>query len=93
VYLFFGLESSDRAAVVLEPVFLLMYYMGFTYVESYNIPVEYKRWFIKRVEKELSQGKEDGTNQSKALQHNTPDARALTGKARAQVPSKLRRFT
>ena len=79
--------------MVLEPIFLLMYYEGFTYTEAYNIPVEYKRWFIKRIERELNRGKEDGSTQSKALHHQTAEARALTGKARAQVPSRLRRFT
>jgi len=70
-----------------------MYYCGFTYREAYALPVVYKRWFIDRISKELSKGQEEQKNTSRALHQNTPDARAMMGAARAQVPSRLRRFT
>lgn len=79
--------------LVLEPTFILMYYMGFSYKEAYDLPVSYKRWFIQRVVKELNKGAETGQNQSKALHQNSPDVRALQGKQRPETPSKLRRFT
>ena len=87
---FFGLQSQDKAAIILEPAFLLMYYGGFSYTEIYNLPVSYKRWFVERISKELNRGKE---TESKALHQNTPDVRALQGKVRDQVPARLRRFT
>lgn len=66
-----------------------MYYMGFSYREAYDLPLWQREWFIKRINKELkaSQG------QSHAAHANTPDARSMMNKARAQVPAKLRRFT
>lgn len=71
-----------------------MYYMGFSYKEVYDLPIEYKRWFIERVSKELKKGSEEGkSTQSKALEANTPDMRALQGYQRTEVPARLRRFT
>lgn len=70
-------------------IFLLMYYTGFSYREAYNLPVWQRQWFIKRINKELKAAH----GQSRAAHDNTPDARALMGRARAQVPSNLRRFT
>jgi hypothetical protein len=70
-----------------------MYYGGFSYREAYNIPVVYKRWFIDRIVKELNKGADEGQNQSRALHHNTPQIREMSGKARSSVPSRLRRFT
>ena len=55
------------------------------------MPITFKRWFVDRIRRELESSKENQS--SKALQHNTPDARAMMGKQRAQVPAKLRRFT
>jgi len=71
-----------------------MYYGGFTYAETNTIPVSYKRWFIDRIVKELNKGKdEDGGSASRALHQNTPELRQMQGRARPQVPSRLRRFT
>jgi hypothetical protein len=71
-----------------------MYYGGFLYEEAYWLPVPYRTWFIERISKELNKGKDEGGDPpSKALHHNTPDVRALQDRARAQVPSRLRRFT
>lgn len=79
--------------IILEPAFALMYYGGFLWREVYNLPVSYKRWFIERINKELTRTNEQGSTQTRALHQNTPDAAALQGKARSQVPSRLRRFT
>jgi hypothetical protein len=94
----FGLSPNDKEAVILEPMFLLMYYGGFTYTEAYNLPIQYKRWFIQRISKEI-QGPEDPNNpdgphqgHSRAYHHNTPDVAAMQNKARQHVPAKLRRF-
>lgn len=79
--------------LILEPSFLLMYYGGFTWRETLNIPVAYKRWFIERINRELTKSSESGQTQSRALHQNTPDVRSMMGRAREQVPSRLRRFT
>lgn len=66
-----------------------MYYMGFSYDEAFNLPLWQREWFIKRINKEIkaSQG------QSRGADSNNAEARAMMGRARAQVPAKLRRFT
>ena len=63
--------------------------MGFSYVECYNIPVWQRIWFINRINEEIKRA----NGQSRSQQSNTPDARAMQGRGRQQVPSKLRRFT
>lgn len=91
---FFGLRPDDRLDLILEPAFLLLYYGGFLWSEIYNLPVSYKRWFIERINKEISRTASDGGSaQSRALHQNSPDIRALQGNVRAQSPSRLRRFT
>jgi len=70
-----------------------MYYMGMSYWEAYNVPVQYRIWFIGRIQKELQRSNERGDGNSRALQHNTPDVRAMQGRMRENVPSKLRRFS
>lgn len=57
------------------------------------MPVSYKRWFIERLNKELSRTSEAGQTRSRAVHQNTPDVRAMQGMARDQSPSRLRRFT
>ena len=72
-----------------------MYYMGFTYVEAYNIPIWQRYWFLERLNKEIKRANEasNGNASTRAAHQNSPDARAMMGRARSQVPSKLRRFT
>lgn len=91
---FFGLQPSDKFDLILEPAFLLMYYGGFLYQETYNIPVTYKRWFVERIVKELNKTNDKGeTPPTRALHQNQPDVREMQGNQRAQTPSRLRRFT
>lgn len=80
--------------VLLEPFFLLGYYFGMDWETYYNYPVMYKRWLVKRIEKEITKAHDAQSDiPSRAMHQNTPDARALAGRTRAQVPSKLTRFT
>lgn len=67
--------------------------MGFSYWETYNIPVSYRIWFIRRINAEIKKTSEKGDTNSRALHQNTPDIRAMQGRMREQVPSRLRRFT
>ncbi len=91
---FFGLTTTDKEAIILEPFFLLGYYFGMNWETYYNFPVAYKRWLIKRIEKEIQKAGKSGKDiPSKAMHHNTPDARALTNKTRPVAPAKLQRFT
>ena len=85
---FFGLTPNDKE-VYLEPVFVLIYYMGFSYREAFLLPIWQRRWYIDRLMKEMK----DSQGASKPASDNTPDARSMMGRQRAQVPAKLRRFT
>lgn len=70
-----------------------MYYGGFTYTETYNLPVSYKRWFLDRLAKELKSDKQGENPPTKAAHVDTPQNRALQGNTRANVPARLKRFT
>lgn len=70
-----------------------MYYMGFTYVESYNLPIWQRIWFIKRINTEFERANEKNSDASRAAHSNSAEMRAMQGRARSQVPAKLRRFT
>lgn len=87
-YLFFGLTPNDKEALQLEPTFILMHHLGFTYSDAMSIPVAYRRWFVERINKERS----DNNSQtiSRSMQANDPEIRSLMGKQRSTVPAKLR---
>ncbi len=78
-------------------MFLLMYYGGFTYTEACNLPVAYRKWFIERINKEISKshgGEGDNAQpQSRAMHENTPDANAMMGRNRLVAPSRMHRFS
>lgn len=90
---------EHREAVLLEPFFLLGYYFGMDWdTYYYRFPVNYKRWLIERIQKEIreaAKANEQGGSQipSRGAHHNSPDLRAMAGKHRPNVPAKLRRFT
>ena len=86
---FFGLKAGEKE-IFLEPIFLLMYYGGFTYSEAYNIPAAYRNWFVKRIEREVI--REEGAP-TRALHQNDPSVRNLMGMTRNEGPSRLRRFS
>lgn len=70
-----------------------MYYMGFSYWECYNIAIQYRRWFINRLNKELQRGSEKENTPTRAMHQNDAQTRALLGMQRSETPSRLRRFT
>ena len=82
---FFGLTPNDKE-LILEQIFNLMYYIGFSYRDAYRLPIFQRKWFIERVVQEIK-----NTNSSKA--HASTEDNALRGKMRTQSPANLRRFT
>ena len=66
-YSFFGL-SNEYIEGIYEEFFILKYYGGWSFIESYNLPVKIRRWFLQRLirEKEL----EAEANESKNLAQN-----------------------
>ena len=63
--------------------------MGFSYIESYNIPIWKRVWFLNRINEEIKKSQ----GQSHSAHANTPDTRSMMNRSRSQVPAKLRRFT
>ena len=82
---FFGLSPNDKD-FILEQIFNLMYYIGFSYRDAYRLPVYQRKWFIERVIQEIK-----STNSSKG--HRSAEENAMSGKMRSQSPANLRRFT
>jgi hypothetical protein len=70
-----------------------MYYMGFTYNESYVLPIWQRVWFIERINEEIKRANDQQSGASRAAHANSSEARQMMGRARSQVPAKLRRFT
>jgi len=59
----------------------------------YNYPVAYKKWLIKRIDKEIEKAhKAQNDIPTKGAHHNSPGMRSMTGKAHPNAPAKLRRF-
>lgn len=50
---FFGL-TSDYMKNVYEQFFLMKYHGGWSFIESYNLPVGLRTWFMKRLAKQLN---------------------------------------
>lgn len=92
---FFGLTPLDKEVVLLEPWFLLGYYYGMTIDEYLRLPIVYKRWLIERINKEIKKASENGADiPSKGTHHNSPDIRAMTGKAKQfGMNGRTQRFT
>jgi hypothetical protein len=51
---FFGL-SNEYVESVYEELFLLKHYGGWSFFESYNLPIKLRRWFLKRLQKEIEE--------------------------------------
>ena len=49
---FFGL-SNEYIQSVYEELFLLKYHGGWSFFEAYNLPVTIRRWFLKRLSKQM----------------------------------------
>lgn len=77
-----------------------MYYGGFTYFDAYNLPVHYRKFFLEQIKRTMT-----GINpnddepppdapivRSRAMHHNTEEARAYQGKTRTNIPSRLIKF-
>ena len=58
---FFGLSEKYQQNVY-EEFFLLKHHGGWSFIESYNLPVKLREWFLKRLIKQ----KQDESEQVKA---------------------------
>jgi hypothetical protein len=62
-YSFFGLNSKYIESVY-EEFFILKYYGGWSFIESYNLPVKIRRWFLQRLIREKRQEAEANDNKN-----------------------------
>jgi hypothetical protein len=46
----------------MEPMFLLMYHIGFSFVEAWNLPISWRKWFIGRINAENERKNEGSDN-------------------------------
>ena len=67
-----------------------MYYGGFSYTECYAMPINYRLWFIRRINTEFERANQKA---SKAIHDNNPTNNMLSGKSRTHSPARMRRFT
>jgi len=90
----FGLRPEDREGALLEPAWLLSYLSGESFESTWTWPVAYRRWWIKRIEKDMkdrSERKDDIPD--KHPLHNQPDIREMLGHSKTHTPNaKTQRF-
>ena len=89
-------DAAEAKSIFLDQIFLLMYYVGFTYRECYWMPVWQRLWMLDRFQREVKKYTDanDGENPpTRAFHQNTPDQRALMGRFREAPPANLRTFT
>jgi len=91
----FGIKPEHKVEVLLEPHFILTYYSGFSFEEYRNYPVAYKKFYIDRMNEEISKAQKAQSDiPTKAPHHNGQEVRTLTGKVNTNTTnSKLQRFT
>jgi hypothetical protein len=61
---FFGL-NEEYIESVYEETFQLKYYGGWSFYESYNLPIQIRRWFLKRLVKQKEDEAEATTKASR----------------------------
>jgi len=49
---FFGL-SEKYSENVYEQLFYLKHYGGWSFIESYNLPIQLREWWLKRIQKQF----------------------------------------
>jgi hypothetical protein len=71
---FFGLSDS-YSEYVYEQLFYLKHYGGWSFIESYSLPVQLREWWVKRIGKEFKREKEDlekSQNKNASLPYRAP---------------------
>lgn len=71
---FFGLSPNDKD-LYLEQIFILVYHLGFTYSDAYDLPVWERFWFINRLKKEFETAKENNTKATSNAQRTNSGSR------------------
>jgi hypothetical protein len=53
---FFGL-TDEYTESVYEEIFNLKYHGGWSFIEAYNLPIQLRQWFVKRLVKQFKDEK------------------------------------
>jgi hypothetical protein len=62
---FFGLNDKYNESVY-EELFYLKHYGGWSFIEAYNLPINLRRWWLKRIQKQFNtEAEEMKNNQNK----------------------------
>lgn len=67
---------------MLEQIFLLMTYCGFNYSDAYRLPIQYRMFFIRRINEEMKKQREsnDGETLSRpSYENNNHELRSMNG--------------
>jgi len=67
-----------------------MHHLGFTYSDARDLQIPIRRWFVERINKQLSDSAAQGSTDTRSFEANTPDLRAARGSSRHVVPARLR---
>jgi len=71
---FFGLSDS-YSEYVYEQLFYLKHYGGWSFIESYSLPVQLREWWVKRIGKEFQREKDEmekSQNKNASLPYRAP---------------------
>lgn len=71
VLTFFGLDEKYKENIY-EECFQLKYYGGWSFFETYNLPVQVRHWFLRRLIKQKedeNKATEEATRQSNTRSH------------------------
>ena len=80
---FFGLTPEYKIEYQMEQLFLSMVYLGMSYVDAYRLPIQYRVWYIKRLQKEMDKqaaANADGNSTTRPSYENMPQQRAMSGR-------------
>lgn len=67
----------------MEQLFLCMCYLGMDYAGAYNLPIQYRIWYIRRLQEEMKKqadSNEEGSTTTRPSYEGLPEHRAMTGR-------------
>lgn len=76
---------------MLDEIFTLMYYLGFSYCDSYQLPIFKRKWFIKRFIKEVTPKDDNANVPVKATHLQSPETNIFKSASRTFSPNRLNR--
>lgn len=72
MWTFFGLDEQYKEFIY-EECFQLKYYGGWSFFETYNLPVQVRRWFLERLVKQKEEENKAAENADRSSKGHTHD--------------------